>query len=45
MLASHWPTLGNHLDFQARFMVDFIDLYTQYKTPPYARILLAAYKS
>ena len=44
MLASHWPTLGNHLVLQARLMHD---LYTQYKPPPYARILpaLAAYKS
>ena len=42
MLASHWPTLGNHLVLQARLMHD---LYTQYKPPPYARILLAVYKS
>ena len=44
MLASHRPTLSNHLVFQARLMHD---LYTgtQYKPPPYARILLAAYKS
>ena len=42
MLASHWPTLDNHLVLQAQLMHD---LYTQYKPPPYARILLAAYKS
>ena len=42
MLASHWPTLGNRLVLQARLMHD---LYTQYKPPLYARILLAAYKS
>ena len=42
MLASHLPTLGNHLVSQARLMHD---LFAQYKPPPYTRILLAAYKS
>ena len=42
MLASHLPTLGNHLVLQARLMHD---LYTQCKPPPYTHILLAAYKS
>ena len=37
MLASHWPSLGNHLVLQARLMHDLYT-QTQYKRPPYARI-------